>query len=138
MTLVVPDAPVILKWVLPPVDEPFSQRAITLLDDFLQAKIDLLTPALWFFEVGNTLARKYPETAAEVLADLRRLGIPEARMNDIWQTQITTLTNQYHGTFYDASYHALAVVHNGLFVTADSRYVSLAKSAGHVRALSDW
>jgi predicted nucleic acid-binding protein len=48
------------------------------------------------------------------------------------------LTKRYGVTFYDAAYHAIAIIHDGQFVTADQRYVSRASQAGAVVRLHDW
>ena len=36
------------------------------------------------------------------------------------------------------AFHALALIHNGLFITADTRYVNRVTESGSVIALSDW
>jgi predicted nucleic acid-binding protein len=41
-------------------------------------------------------------------------------------------------TFYDASYHALAIVADGQFVTADEQHLQRAAEAGHLAHLKDW
>jgi len=41
-------------------------------------------------------------------------------------------------SFYDASYHALAITHECQFITADKRHIAKAKGFGHVTLLSDW
>jgi len=74
MTIVVPDASVILKWVLQPEDEPGAARALQILEAFL----------------------------------------------------------------YDAAYHVLAIRTDGLFVTADRKYLARAGRKGHVTLLADW
>jgi hypothetical protein len=38
----------------------------------------------------------------------------------------------------DAAYHALALIHKGLFVTADTRDVNRVKEVGSVIALGEW
>ena len=48
------------------------------------------------------------------------------------------LTQRYGVTFYDAAYHAHAIVERGVFVTADERYVERASEAGAVTRLSEW
>ena len=40
-------------------------------------------------------------------------------------------------TFYDASYHALAILNNCNFITADRRHYQKTKALGHVRLLAD-
>ncbi len=75
MPVFVPDASVILKWTLPPENEPFADQALALRESLISGMATPAVPSLWYFEVGNTLARKYPETAAEQL----RLGIHQMR-----------------------------------------------------------
>ncbi len=41
-------------------------------------------------------------------------------------------------SFYDASYHALAITNECPFITADKRHIAKSKSFGHVTLLSDW
>ncbi len=45
--LVVPDASVILKWVLPSDDEPDADKALVLRDAILEEDVRALVPALW-------------------------------------------------------------------------------------------
>lgn len=58
--LVVPDASVLLKWVLPPDDEPDIDRALLLRRSILEETALALLPALWPYEVANTVARRFP------------------------------------------------------------------------------
>ena len=70
MKLVVPDASVLLKWVLPEEGEPWVGEALRLRDDFETGRADLLVPSLWYYEAGNVLALHYAESAADRLAVL--------------------------------------------------------------------
>jgi len=138
MPVFAPDASVILKWVLPPDHEPFAGQALALRDSLISGTATLVVPSLWYFEVGNTLARKYPETAPEQLSLLRRIGLREYAWSPDWQMAIFDLTQGYEVTFYDASYHALAMVTGGRFVTADEKHLAKARDAGHQIHLRDW
>lgn len=40
-------------------------------------------------------------------------------------------------SFYDASYHALAIAYDGLFVTADRKYYEMTRKEGNVTLLED-
>jgi predicted nucleic acid-binding protein len=55
-----------------------------------------------------------------------------------WLAKTLELTSRYEVSLYYAAYHALALIHNGLFVTADTRYVNRVTEPGSVIALSDW
>lgn len=47
MNLVVPDASVLLKWVLPEEREPHAAQAIAIRDAFIAGRIHLLSLASW-------------------------------------------------------------------------------------------
>ena len=138
MPLVVPDASVILKWVLPSENEPDADKALVLRNAILKEDVCALVPALWLYEVGNTVARRFPVHAAAWLAALMKFELQESSPSRQWLAAALQLTERYGVTFYDAAYHAVAIVHNGLFVTADTRYVSRANEAGAVVMLSAW
>ena len=136
--LVVPDASVLLKWVLPSEDEPDANKALLLRAAIQDEAVHALLPGLWLYEVGNTIARRFPAHASGWLSALMKFGLEEALPSEPWLTKILELTRRYEVSFYDAAYHALALIHKGLFVTADSRYVNRVKEPGSVIALSEW
>ena len=138
MTLVVPDASVLLKWVLPEEREPHAAQAIAIRDAFVVGRIRLLVPALWFYEVGNILVTHYKDTAAERLAALANFRLPEARPTSAWRKRIIEIAAEHKVTFYDACYHALAAVHGGTFVTADEKYLRKAGPDPHLLGLAKW
>ena len=76
--------------------------------------------------------------SGELLASLSDFGLTEARLDVRWRTQALSLAVSYEVAFYDAAYHAVALVHGGVFVTADERYVARASSAGGVETLRQW
>ena len=136
--VVVPDASVILKWVLPTGDEPDLGRALALRDSIADGRVRAIVPALWIYEVGNTLARRQPDLAEHSLGALLRFDLESAPRSPQWLDSALYLTQRYGVTFYDASYHAHAIVGRGVFVTADERYVGRARQAGFVMRLSEW
>src|SRR5262245_60756602 len=58
--VLVPDASVLLKWVIESEDEEDRDRALEIRQIWLAGKCDIVLPALWFFEVGNILGMKQP------------------------------------------------------------------------------
>jgi predicted nucleic acid-binding protein len=138
MPLVVPDASVLLKWVLPSDDEPDADKALLLRSAILDEEVHALVPALWLYEVGNTVARRFPAHASSWLSALMKFGLEEAPSSQPWLAKVLELTSRYEVSFYDAAYHAIALVHKGLFVTADTRYVNRVTEAGSVVTLSEW
>lgn len=136
--IVTPDASVLLKWVLPGDDEQDGDAALFLRDEALAGVVELVVPQLWIYEVGNTLARRFPEQAGELLASLADFGLTEARLDARWRAQTMALAVTYKVAFYDAAYHAVALGLGGVFVTADERYVRRAANAGNVSSLQAW
>ena len=136
--LVVPDASVLLKWVLPSDEEPDADKALLLRTAIQEETVHALLPALWLYEVGNTISRRFPMHASSWLSALMKFGLEEASPSQLWVAKILELSQRYEVSFYDAAYHALALIHNGVFVTADTRYVNRVKDAGSIMALAEW
>jgi predicted nucleic acid-binding protein len=136
-TLVVPDASVLLKWVLRSDDEDDRDRAVALKAAWLAGACQIVVPTLWAFEVGNVLGLKHPTTADKLLGAMINLRMPEETPAS-YTTEIFRLMRDRSVTCYDAAYHALAIVRGGTMLTADRRYVRKAERAGHLRLLDDW
>ena len=101
METYVPDASVLLKWVLPPEDEQWVAQALALRQAMLEDKARLLVPTLWLFEAGNTLARKFPDIAPSRLSVLSRSGFSESSMTPDVRTRAFELCAVHNVTFYD-------------------------------------
>jgi predicted nucleic acid-binding protein len=138
LPLVVPDASVLLKWVLPSNDEPDADKALLLRAAIAARDVRALLPALWLYEVGNVVARRFPTHASDWLSALMKFGLREVPPSRPWLARVLELTKRYEVSFYDAAYHALAIIHDGLFVTADTRYVTRVADTGNVVALGEW
>jgi predicted nucleic acid-binding protein len=136
-TLVVPDASVLLKWALSSGREDDQERALALKAAWVGGGCEIVVPTLWVFEVGNVLGLKQPETAAPLLQAMLELGMREAPAAR-YSGAILGLMREHKVTFYDAAYHALAILEGGVMLTADRAYVRRASRAGHVELLSDW
>ncbi len=136
--IVTPDASVLLKWVLPGDDEQDTEAALALRDEAAAGTLDLVVPQLWIYEVGNTLARRFPEDADELLGSFVDFGLTEAKLDAGWRARTVSLSVRFGVAFYDAAYHAVALGLRGLFVTADERYVRRASGAGSISSLRLW
>ena len=111
MDLVVPDASVILKWALPSGEERDADRALVLRDAIASDAVRAIVPSLW---------------------------LQEAPVTSKWLTTVVELTSRYGASFYDAAYHAPALVNGGVFVTVDERYARVAAPHGAVVTLGEW
>jgi len=135
--LVVPDASVLLKWVLRSDEEDDRERALDLKTAWLNGACDLVVPTLWVFEVGNVLGQKEAATAGALLEALLDLELPEIGVRR-YVPDILRLTRTHRVTFYDAAYHALAIREGGTMLTADAAYLRKTRSAGHLELLAEW
>jgi predicted nucleic acid-binding protein len=135
--IVVPDASVLLKWVLRPAGEEDGDRALAFKSAWLAGDCEIIVPTLWAFEVGNVLGIKQADTAHDLLSAMFDLRLPEVAPAT-YAAGMCRLMRDYRVTCYDAAYHALAIAHKGTMLTADRKYARKASGAGHIRLLSDW
>jgi predicted nucleic acid-binding protein len=97
--LVVPDASVLLKWVLPSDNEPDADKALLLRAAIQDEAVDALLPALWLYEVGNTVARRFPVHAPSWLSALMKFGLEVASSSQPWVAKSLELTQNYEVSF---------------------------------------
>lgn len=137
--IIVPDASVILKWVLEREDEPGYVQAVKLQKAMLAEEIEIRVPALWRYEVGNVLGLKKPGMATELMGALLSYEFDEVPLRTEYALAVLEHMKDVGGvTFYDSAYHVLALRTRGLYLTADTTYVKRAKRKGHVQLLGEW
>ena len=137
--IVVPDASVILKWVLEKEDEPGHSQALKLQDALMAEKVEIRVPTLWRYEVGNVLGLKKPRMAMELMSALLAYEFEEVPLRTEYALAVLAHMQDVSGvTFYDSAYHVLALRTKGLYLTADTAYVKRAKRKGHVGLLIEW
>ena len=142
MNKVVLDSCVFSKLFLQEVDR---QAAVDLITKLSQQNIKVIVPDLFLYEVMSIAgASKFPMQQAYTLINQFQLANLDIITidNDVILKAIE-IANQGHEksgfpSFYDASYHALAIISECPFITADKRDVVKAKSFGYVTLLSDW
>lgn len=136
MSVIVPDASIIVKWALRPDDEPGTRTAMALISRWEVGDVDLVAPSLWTYEVANVLGRKAPKQATLLLDGLLALDIPTVHLDAALFGKALEIALRLSGvTVYDAAYHALALSVRGTFLTADERYVRRARRLGGVDLL---
>lgn len=132
MKIFVPDASVILKWVLGE-DEEGQDRAIEILNGWLGQEHEIILPSLWIYEVGNVLGLKRSKDAEKILGLLLEYEFKESRITDIQINLTFHMMKEFKGvTFYDAIYHAIALIEKGMMVTADKDYFKKTKAKGGI------
>jgi predicted nucleic acid-binding protein len=137
--ILVPDASVILKWVLEKEDEPGYSQALKLQEALLAEEVEIRLPTLWRYEVGNVLGLKKPRMAAELMSALLAYEFDEVPLRTDYALDVVAHMQDVPGvTFYDSAYHVLALRTKGLYLTADAAYLKRAKRKGHVELLNEW
>lgn len=138
--VVVLDASAMLAFVL---REPSAPLVDEVFDLFASGRLDIVEPSLWYYEVGNTLHQKrslLPNEGAILytFSLLKDVGFrtKEPDVKEIEQA-FAILGKHRSLTFYDAIYHAMAIVHRGVYITADDRYTIQANHFGHIVRLKD-
>lgn len=137
--IVIPDASVLLKWVLEKEGEADQEQAVALQEAFLAETIEIRLPTLWRYEVGNVLGLKTPGMASDLMSALLAFEFEEVPLRAEFALAVMDHMQQIKGvTFYDSAYHVLALRTKGVYLTADRAYFNRAKRKGHVELLSKW
>lgn len=131
MKRVVLDATVILKWYL--ADEPYGQKALSLLYSYISKELDIISPSLLEYEVINGLiiaqrrGRIKEEKFITAIEGLLDLGIKLKDLSHFY-TKVLHYGKVYNRSVYDASYLALAEVEGISLITADEGLYRAVKS----------
>lgn len=141
------DASVIVKLYL---EEDHATLANRLIEKSLDGALSLIVPSLLLLEVNNALVKsplsqKNREAALDILFRLIDRQIINVREPDIIllkkSGEIADLDTNGQGyvSSYDALYHALALIENGIFITDDQKhYRKTASKVGSIKLLSQF
>lgn len=118
------DASTCLKWVLD--DEILVTQARQLLKDYLQGKISLLTPNLWFYEITNgirsaCLRTRITSTTSRKLLKLLLKSRPQTVSLEDVLPQVLANALTYQVSAYDSAYITLAQINNLPLITSDQK-----------------
>jgi predicted nucleic acid-binding protein len=138
VTLVV-DASVVIKWLLQdPEREAGTDKATLIMEKIAKGELSALQPPHWLAEVGAVLARESPETAPEDVTMLSGLELPAVDDPLILRRGVELATELKQHVF-DTFYHAVALeTADTTLVTADERYLRVARAKGRIMGLMDW
>lgn len=135
MKIFVPDASIILKWVLED-EESNRDNATALLKGWVEQEHEFVVPSLWLYEVGNVLGVKRSKDAEKIQEILLEYEFKEMKITKDVTSIAFALMQEYRGvTFYDTIYHAVAIRNKGTMVTADKTYYDTAKDKGSILLL---
>ena len=135
--MIVADASVVIKWLLPGRGETDEARAMQLWEGVKQGRLQLIQPPHWLAEIVAVLARLSPVTAEEDIRDLHALEIEVGQSARVYEIGCELAIRLNHHLF-DTLYHAVALARGGILVTADERYFSKAEEQGSIIRLADF
>lgn len=132
------DSSVAIKWLTK--EEPFYKNACEVLEDYLFGKIEIYIPDIFWWEIGNYFGRESDlETATTILMNLKKYRFPTYMLTDGLSLSAFKIMNGAKGvSFYDASYHSLAIQMKATFITSDKKYTEKAKHFGSICFLPDY
>jgi len=108
-----------------------------ILKDFIDQKIEIFLPSLFFYEIGNVFRFKLSQKESiETITSILDYKFSVIDLNDC--ININRLSYKYDVTFYDAAYHALAFIENTFLLTADKKYYEKTKQEKNVFLLDDY
>lgn len=136
--ILVLDASVILKWMLPHQEsEEDSDRAAALLQSVIDGRHEILQPVHWMAEVAAVLARLSPDTASQDVQKMAGLEFATCDEPQVWR-QACTLSAATGQHLFDTLYHAVALeTDNAALVTADERYFRKVRQYCRILTLRD-
>ena len=130
------DSSVLIKLIK---KEENQEKAFELIETFFLKEIELGIPTLAYYEVMNYISRIHPYKAILLFSQILTLKMTEFFVTLENMAETINITQKFPKTaFYDATYHALAIQHNGTFITADENYYKKAKSLKHIRLLKNY
>ncbi len=135
---IIPDSSVMIKWCVK--EEEDRKQIVKMQEDFMSDRLEILVPQLLEWEVNNYLGRSFdPDLASEKYSNFKMLHLREASLTlEISHSAFEIMKKCPGVTFYDASYHALALNKGGTFLTADKKYYEKTKNHGNIMLLKDY
>ena len=130
------------KWLIP---ERYTDKADSLLRDFINQDVELIAPDLIVGKIGNALWKRSVlirdisvDYAREAYRAFGALGLPLHPSSGIAARALTLAVQEQH-RIYDALYVALAEAQGCEFITADEKLVSkMSGKFSFIRSLGDF
>lgn len=106
-----------------------------LLPEVERGEISLIAPSFFLQEVSNALRFSLTNSADAFLAQMsfQNLPIQMIHLEPFQQASILSTAYALDTAVYDCAYHYLAVLKNGIFLTADKKYYKKAQHLGSIQ-----
>jgi predicted nucleic acid-binding protein len=130
------DASVVLGFLLQGKKEAEREIAL-LLEQAAANKLQIFSTPLLVFEVGNGLkySSKDGFTAEGLMEAFADCSIEYIAFSKTQTVEILRLSQELNTTFYDTSYHYLALFQKTTLLTADEKYFNKGKELGNIKLL---
>lgn len=134
---IVIDASVLIKWF---TKENEDNDAIErMMEDFKYKRITINVPAVIMWEIGNWAGRICNKDVTYILSQIQMYGFMHADFDIRYAALACEIMRKHQKvSFYDASYHALALSRQAIFFTADKKYYEQTKKRGNIKLLKDY
>ncbi len=132
------DASVLIKWAGKEAEDLKQAEALRV--DYKNEDAKLTILALTFWEIGSYLSREFDaKTGTSVFNHFQNYRFMQAMLTLEQASLAMDIVKKHPGvSFYDASYHALALNKGKIFLTADKKYYEKTKKLGHIMLLKDY
>ena len=127
------------------IEEPDSQQAHDLIEHLIENQIRIIAPSLFVYEVlaTVTIGNCCVAEVYDIITDFQNSTLQLVDIDTTLVEKTSDICNTGHiksgfPSFYDACYHALAILHDCHFITADKRHFSKTQQLGNIVLLSDW
>lgn len=136
--VLVVDTSVFIKWLIKETEG--QKEAEKLKEDFVSQKIKIVIPSICLWEINNYLGQKLEINEATAIFSVFLLyHFKEVRMDlKLASLAFRIMKSAPKTSFYDASYHALALNVGGTYITADQKYYEQTKKWKNIRILNDY
>lgn len=124
------DSSVIVKWLNQNLEKNIEQ-ANKILSDVQNGQVNLITPELAKYEVGNVLlfSKKLSKAQAKLTFDeFFKLPLTFINISGILSTKAFELASDYRITFYDAVFLALADLQQTTLITENIKHQGKTKN----------
>ncbi len=128
------DASVCIKWFILE-NEPYTEKAIHLFKQIGVGK-QVIQPLHWQAEVVAVINRREPEIIKQAINLMGALELPVMDNTDVYH-KASEISQQLNHHLFDALYHAVALLSDGVFITDDRKYYNKAKPLGAIQLLAD-
>jgi len=125
--------------------EKDRQQAIDLIIALGEKDYQITVPSLFLYEVLSVAAiSNYPtQLVHDLIIQHQKINLELIEIDSYTIKKAIEITDKGHPnsgypSFYDATYHALAIQNACQFVTADKRHKAKADYFGNITLLADW